>query len=509
MISVGSRVPQRLGSLLTGAEHFGGVDVALGPCSDDAARIEPGQIYVAVVRADRDGHDAIAQAVRRGAAAVVCERFVRVPVPVYVVADSREALGRLHHAWQGDPSQSLFTVAVTGRHGKTCTAELATSVLRVAGLQAASATNLSTSRRRATALGYPRRWTSGQLAARLAEWQQAGGNGAVLECDHASLLERRLAGLALDAAVVTDLSAVCTRRQYLDNQAVQQTLERLACLLKPERPLVVCADEPNTVSCTRRFPCPVVTFGLSPEADVWGKLVDRDGTEQTFLLTVGNETVAVRTPTIGDWWLRHCLAAAAVARVAGVSLTEIAWGLEQARLPLRLQRLVCGQPFGVYVDVSNRPERMLEMLRTLREITRRRLWCVFALPDATTAAERAHWGRIAERFSDRAILTALPTPQHSLLEIFHDVLDGYHRPARAHLIVDRQHALKYVCHRAEPGDAVLITFPLETLDQHSSQLVHEELDGIQTILRCLDTTYEAPDDSDRNDVPVIYKFPSC
>ena len=92
----------------------------------------PGDVYVAVVDADGDGHDDVDKAVQRGAVAVVAERLLPVRVPCCIVPDSREAYGRICQRLAGQPDRALRLVGVTGTHGKTTTAMLIASVLQAA-----------------------------------------------------------------------------------------------------------------------------------------------------------------------------------------------------------------------------------------------------------------------------------------------------------------------------------------------------------------------------------------
>ena len=82
-----------------------------------------------------DGHDFAAQAVARGAAALVVERPLGLGVPEVLVASARAAMAPLAARFYGDPSGELRVVGVTGTNGKTTTAYPAA---RAAGGRAAS-----------------------------------------------------------------------------------------------------------------------------------------------------------------------------------------------------------------------------------------------------------------------------------------------------------------------------------------------------------------------------------
>ena len=102
----------RLREILPHGRFFGGADIRFKSCCSDPRICRPGDVYVAIVNADGDGHDEVDKAVQRGAVAVVAERLVPTRVPCCVVPDSREAYGQHLPA----PGRSTRSVAATGGH---------------------------------------------------------------------------------------------------------------------------------------------------------------------------------------------------------------------------------------------------------------------------------------------------------------------------------------------------------------------------------------------------------
>ena len=112
-------------------------DIEISRISSDSRQVTPGALFVAYRGVGVDGHQYIADAVRRGAAAVVCEQPVEnAGVPTIQVADGRSALAWLHAAWHGHPSRSMTVIGVTGTDGKTTTCNLIYSILKAAGIRA-------------------------------------------------------------------------------------------------------------------------------------------------------------------------------------------------------------------------------------------------------------------------------------------------------------------------------------------------------------------------------------
>ena len=114
----------------------------------------------------------------------------------------------------------------------------------------------------------------------------------------------------------------------------------------------------------RRLDGPVLTVGIQTAAEITAMPVEQCLSEQTFLLTAGSETVPVRTQMIGTHHIYNCLAAAAVGLAYGIELTTVVRGLESVgHVPGRLERIECGQPFGVFVDFAHTPDALAGVLR--------------------------------------------------------------------------------------------------------------------------------------------------
>ena len=91
----------------------------------------------------------------------------------------------------------------------------------------------------------------------------------------------------------------------------------------------------------------------------------------------GQESVPVRTHSVGDQYIYSCLSVAAVGLVLGLDLTSIVRGIEATPpIPGRLERIECGQQFGVFVDQALSPATLAACLHALRQVTTGRLICV-------------------------------------------------------------------------------------------------------------------------------------
>ena len=361
--------PVSLRGVLRKAKFTRGSDLSVAKCSSDWRDCAPGDLYVALTTADGDGHEHAREAIARGAIGVLAERLVPVDAPVVLVKDTRAAYGRVTQALAGHPCRKLRTIGVTGTAGKTVTAMLLASIFEKAGEAVGVLSSLGYSDSLTQVAPRQATPTTEQLAEWLGRMATAGCDSAVLELSSRALAERRAAGIELDAAVLTNI-----RRDHLDlhntPQAYRKAKRRLFSLLKTGGIAVVNADDHRCRNLLPKLGSATLTYGLHAEADISATIVERHKSEQTFVLSAGSDSIPVRTRMIGDHHVSNCLAAAAVGLASGIELTTIVQGLEAIdHVPGRLERLECGQPFGVYVDAAAAPETLALSIKAVRRVT--------------------------------------------------------------------------------------------------------------------------------------------
>jgi UDP-N-acetylmuramoyl-L-alanyl-D-glutamate--2,6-diaminopimelate ligase len=152
---------------------------------------------------------------------------------------------------------------------------------------------------------------------------------------------------------------------------------------------------------------PVVTVGLNSPAELTAIPLESHRSEQTFLLSFGREVIPVRSTLLGAHNIGHCLTAAAVGTLYGVRPEAIVRGIESVKeLPGRLERVECGQPFGVFLDEARTPQALEMCLETLRSTTTGRLRCLYASP-AADVRMRIEYETVVRRWCDDAVIAPL------------------------------------------------------------------------------------------------------
>ena len=442
------------------AQFFGAGDSHVLTCCSDSRRVQPGDVFVALPGVHHDGHDYTSEAVARGATAILAERMVAAGgLPICLVDDSRMAYGHLCQALVQNPSRQLHLTGITGTNGKTSTARLLTSILRSSGRQSGCLGTLGLDDSLEVAASTHTTPPAPVLAHWLSSMVAAGCQHGVMEVSSHALSQVRTAGIEFAAAVYTNL-----RRDHLDYHGTLANYHRAKARLRTQLAngglLVFNGDDKGCQQIAGKHQGPRLSFGMATAADLTAKLVERHAGEQVFLLRHRQHTAAVRTRIVGDYHISNCLAAAGVALGAGIPLTDVVRGLERvATIPGRLERVDCGQPFGVYVDYAHTPDALSGSLSTLHDLTEGRLICVFGAGGDRDPDKRPQMAVAVQRWTDLAVVTndnpRGEDPRQIAAQIVRGFNPMYARRA-VHLELDRAAAIQLALHEARAGDTVLI-----------------------------------------------------
>lgn len=383
---------------------------AIGAVRLDSREVRPGDLFVCVPGQRRDGHDFAGAAVAAGAAALVVARereesLAGLGAPVVGVPDPRRALSAIAAAHEGRPSERLTIAGVTGTNGKTTTALLIHAALEAAGEQAGLINTVETRIGSRQAMNDSRMSTPEAPAVQrlLAEMADAGCGYAVVEATSHGLALDRLADVAFDVGVLTNLG-----EDHLDFHgsaaAYRAAKQRLFGGLA--RAAVLNADDPACGAFAEASAAPVLTYGIgSADADVRARRIDDVGDGSSFeLVTPGGALQAqVRIP--GRFNVANALAAFGAVLALDIDPRLASVGVSQTPgAPGRLQR-VMSAPIGVVVDYAHTADALAEVLGLLRSLTDGRLIAVFGAAGERPRERRAGMGGTAARLADYSVLT--------------------------------------------------------------------------------------------------------
>ncbi len=434
----------------------------------DSRIARPGDLFVCLRGARQDGHRHAAEAVRRGAVALVVERLVEGldGLPQVTVPDTRRELPRLAARFYGEPSARLHVTGVTGTEGKTTTVYLLDAILRAAGMRTGmfgTIVNRAGPRTDPAVLTTPE---SVDLQRLLWECGESGVSHVVMEVTSHALAQGRVASCEFDVAVFTNL--------HVDHLDFHGTVERYGLAkaslfaelgrgpAKTGRGVgVVNVDDPYARSMRLICPRPVVGFGMRGSAPVKGRLLSADLDRTVFEAATPNGRVTIALPLAGPFNAANALAAIAAAETMRVDLPAIKRALEEAPgVPGRVERIPNARGLLVVIDFAHTQAAFEEILPFLRRFTPGRLVTVFGCAGDRDRAKRPVIGRLVTRLSDFAIVTADNPASEDPADIAHEVVRGARevdsRGERHVVILDRRQAIRHALALARSGDVVLV-----------------------------------------------------
>jgi UDP-N-acetylmuramoyl-L-alanyl-D-glutamate--2,6-diaminopimelate ligase len=421
----------------------------------DSRTIGPGMLYLALRGSQADGHRFVADAVGRGAAAVLVESLQQAGVPEIVVRDSHRAALVLGAAWYGHPARSLTLVGVTGTNGKTTTTGLIRHLFNDRGTAGSIGTLGAFDGRGGTIASTAGSLTtpgSVDLQATLASMVNRGVTHVAMEASSHSLDQQRLDGLTFAAGVFTNVT-----RDHLDYHGTMEAYLtsklRLSSLLGLSGMEIVNLDEDSWQAMPARSPR--LTFGAHPGADVRATEVMLDATGSRFQLSGRFGCANATLPLLGDFNVANALAAAATALALGRPLADVVERLAASpQVPGRMER-IADTPCIVLRDYAHTPDALERALTSLRPLTRGRLIVVFGCGGDRDRGKRPLMGRIAAEHAHLAIATSDNPRTEDADAIIDDIEQGM--GGLPHLrITDRLAAIHTALNEARPGDTILL-----------------------------------------------------
>lgn len=436
----------------------------------DSRAAARGSVFVAIPGQRADGATFAADAVKRGAIAVVAERDPGVPGAVWLPTSSaRVALANLAAVVTGHPSRELTVAGVTGTNGKTTTAYLLASIFDAAGLPSGRLGTVSFRVGPSPADERDASHTTPEasdIQRMLREMVRRGCRACAMEVSSHALAQHRVDHLQFAVAIFTNLT-----RDHLDFHGDMATYfaakRRLFEMLPPGAPSIVNVDDPRGVELAQSLPN-VTTYAIDKPADVRATRIDSTLQGLAFDVTTPSGVLAIRSPLVGKPNVYNILGAVAAALALGVDPPAIERGIAALEgVPGRFQVVSGpGDAVKVVVDYAHTDDALKNLLETARSLTSGRIITVFGCGGDRDKTKRPLMGAVAGRLSDRVVLTSDNPRSEDPGRILDDIVRGLAptpepgAPSRATTPYvrqpDRRTAIDVAVRTAEPGDLVVI-----------------------------------------------------
>jgi UDP-N-acetylmuramoyl-L-alanyl-D-glutamate--2,6-diaminopimelate ligase len=455
----------------------------------DSRAVEQGELFVIRKGRNEDGARFVADAVARGASAVMATRGALEDLPGTVpsveVDDATVGLAHAASAVYGHPSFSLDVVGITGTNGKTTTAHLVRAAIDGA-LGTPACGIIGTVGHSFGPWRIPAEHTTPEaddVARAMDAMRARGATHVAMEVSSHALELGRVLAIRFRVAALTNLS-----QDHLDfhgsMQAYADAKARLFTELGPGSSVINVDDAFGREMLSRiRSPLVRVSARVGSDADIAPLEASVDARGLSARLRTPKGEVSIGSRLVGAHNLENLVVALGVAHSLDLDLTRAAEALSRERgAPGRLER--CDGPdddVTVLVDYAHTPDALTRALEAVRCATAGRVFCVFGCGGDRDASKRAPMGLAAARGADVVVVTNDNPRTEDPAVIASAVAGGVRSGGKEPIVqLDRRKAIDLAVRSASRGDLVLL-----------AGKGHEDYQIVGTVKHALDDRTEA------------------
>ncbi len=452
----------KLDALIDGiALRQSGLDVEVLDLTSDSREVRPGWAFLALKGEKADGTAYVAQALDLGACAVISESTVEVPEGIAAcrfLADPRLRMAELARRLHGTPDERLALIGVTGTNGKTTTTTLIRQLLRGAGIGCGligTVTNAAGDLEEEAVRTTPEspvfyRWLRRSV--------EAGDAASAVEVSSHALCLGRVHGALFKVGVFTNLT-----QDHLDyHGTLEAYFEAKARLRKQSARFLVNTDDPYGRCLLEGGRC--WSYAIDQDADYRVTELELGPTGTRFRLQARQGDFRVESPLLGQFNVYNLLAALAASAEAGFDLGRLVQAVPQVTgAPGRLERVDCGQPFGVMVDYAHTPDALEKLLIEGRRLlpNGNRLHVLFGCGGDRDRTKRPLMAAAVAAGADVLWHTSDNPRSEDPERILDDAAPGIPEPirsdsARYHRNADRRESVRQALADCRPGDLLLL-----------------------------------------------------
>ncbi len=430
--------------------------------ADHSDQVQKGYMFLAYPGESVDGRDFIAEAISAGALIILWESqnfdwredWVVKNIPI---ENLRYKAGLIANYFYKNPSKKMWVVGVTGTNGKTSCASWISACLNQLGYPTASMGTMGCSFKKHNFES--QNTTPGSLVMHkmLDFFRKEGATDVAMEVSSHGLSQGRVAGVAFDTALFTNLS-----RDHLDYHKTidrYQSEKRRLFFVETLKTAVINSDDKfgkNLITQLDPSRVHIISYGKKT-GDIRCHRIKRDKLGMELHLDTSWGKTAISTTIMGDHNVYNILGVFGVLIAKGLNIEAASAALSSCEpIEGRMQAIrVSGMPL-VVVDYAHTPDALEKSLQSLAQLLRPpdRLYCVFGCGGERDTGKRSEMGKIATSTANRTFITNDNPRFEDPRLIIEDILKG----ANSNFVIeqDRAKAISKSINEARPNDVVLI-----------------------------------------------------
>lgn len=429
----------------------------------DSRKIEEGDLFVALKGAVTDAHQYIDAVLKKGAFVLAQKGlYNKENKNVFFCEDSREALALVSKAFFKDPDEKLKLIGITGTNGKTTTTYMIRSILKEAGLKTGiigTIHHLIGDKVKEAKNTTPESYDIYEM---LSLMQKEGCKAAAVEISSHALEMHRAQGLALDAAIFTNLTQDHldyheTLEKYL--QAKLKIFDLLKSSTKTQKSAFINADIEQFSQIKeyiQNLNLNYKSYGIKQDADWQCKSVKMNISHNIFEIHHENENYKIDTPMLGGFNLYNASAAVSCCNFLGASKAQCEKGLESVKVNGRFEPVKNSLGFAVIIDYAHTHDALENVLNCAKALKPKKIITVFGAGGDRDKKKRPLMGSVSKKLSDYSIITSDNPRSEDPDLIIKDIEVVFDEKSEYLVEADREKAIEKAIKLAQKGDLILI-----------------------------------------------------
>ncbi len=438
-------------------DRASGVDVA--GLTLDSRQVVDGTLFVATQGSAGHGMDYIDAAITAGASAVIYDGWdgpVPNMIPVLHIPGLKRQIGRIAHAFYGNPCSGMCIVGVTGTNGKTTTVHFIAQLADHLGLKAAQIGTLGVSVG-AEKISESDRTTPDaiMLALIFAELRDKGVNFVAMEVSSHALDQGRADGIPFTVGVMTNLT-----RDHLDYHQTMTAYGDAKARLFRDFDLQAAVFNVDDAFCRTMSehsqPATITKYGYGA-AHVDIQAIQPIAHGSRIHVSINGVGYKLKTSLLGAFNASNMMAAiATITTLFPEDIEQVLALISKLQAaPGRMECFSAPHFATVVVDYAHTPDALENAIRTCQTQCDGEVWSVFGCGGDRDIGKRPLMGRVASEWSDHVVLTSDNPRSESPQKIIDDIRSGM---TKAPVLEepDRAQAIRFVVENAATDDWVLL-----------------------------------------------------
>lgn len=433
-----------------------GIDREIKKLCYSTKDVEKDSLFFCIAGLNVDGHTFVEKAIESGAKAVVVSKDVSVKddITVIKVKDTREAMSVISSNFYGNSWSNMDVIGITGTNGKTTSTFIMKSIFKASNKKTSligTICNIVGDKVYESERTTPE---SRDLQKLFKDMTEDKSEVCIMEVSSHSLDLKRVFGVNFKVGIFTNLT-----QDHLDyHDSMESYFEAKMKLFDSSEYAVINIDDSYGKKAVKRLKGKIVTYGLTPEADIFATDVKLSSEGASFNLNYKGEVENININLPGKFNVYNALGCISAAIVLNIPIKDIKKGLESLKsVPGRSEKITSKKGYTIIIDYAHTPDGLENILSSTKEYTKGRLISLFGCGGDRDKTKRPLMGKAAGLISDFCIVTSDNPRGEEPISIIEDIIPGLKKSKCEYVIIEnRKDAIKYVIDNAKKDDVIVI-----------------------------------------------------